>query len=221
MYDDWQMLVDADRSSLSHKSVSKFEPAKQEFVRKYLKKGDVFFDVGACEGFYTMLASSIVGDTGLVIAVEPNGANVNTIKINAKICKCENVVTVQVALGQEYGSGKLYAAEQVTQYSLIKSDRPGQYNYFKEVSITTLDDISATFGTPNFLKIDVEGSELDVLAGGLEIIKNPSLKYIAVDVHHKLGIPIQSVHDKLTENGFHIATMPGQYPREVFAIRKP
>lgn len=218
MYDDWQMLVDSCRSSLSQKSAYRFEPAKQEFIKEHLQEDHTFFDVGACEGFFTMLVASMLSGLGQVVAIEPDPSNINTIKINEKIGRHKNITLVKTALGDHFGPGKLYRAANVGQGSLIKG-LPGRYDHYQEVSVTTLDDIAATFGQPDFIKIDVEGSELDVLAGGQEVLENRTLKYIAMDVHPKLGVDVGAVHDILIESGFDLVDIP-KLPREIFAVRE-
>jgi FkbM family methyltransferase len=79
------------------------EPALTKFIKQTLREGDIFIDVGANWGYFTCLSSKIVGDTGLVIAIEPIRATflklLNTIDRN----KLFNVICFNVALSDVAG----------------------------------------------------------------------------------------------------------------------
>lgn len=62
-----------------------------------LRKGDVFIDVGAHIGKYTILVAKIVGKEGLVIAIEPNPENYETLLENIKLNNLKNVIAVNIA----------------------------------------------------------------------------------------------------------------------------
>ena len=78
-------------SLIYNKTWSKHET---KLVSKYLKKGDVFVDVGAHIGYFTLLASKIVGPVGRVYAFEPNTNNFKLLQKNVKRNKLNNVICI-------------------------------------------------------------------------------------------------------------------------------
>lgn len=63
-----------------------------EFITSKLEKGDVFVDVGANIGYYTILASKIVGDEGRVFAIEPIPQTVAVLRFNVRLNGLSNII---------------------------------------------------------------------------------------------------------------------------------
>ena len=68
-----------------------YEPAMTAVLGRYLKQGDVFVDLGANEGYFSVIASPLVGSAGRVIAIEPQSRLQNTIQENLALNGCNNV----------------------------------------------------------------------------------------------------------------------------------
>src|SRR3989344_2665787 len=85
-------------SLIYNKTWSKHET---KLVSKYLKKGDVFVDVGAHIGYFTLLASKIVGPVGRVYAFEPNTNNFKLLQKNVKRNKLNNVICINKAIADK------------------------------------------------------------------------------------------------------------------------
>src|SRR5258706_5352934 len=75
-----------------------YEPSVQEVIKSHLHSGQTFIDVGANEGFYTVIASRLVGPQGRVVAIEPQNRLIPIIKENAKLNDCQNVTIIAAAL---------------------------------------------------------------------------------------------------------------------------
>jgi len=148
-----------------------FDPKERQFLARFLKPNMVVFDVGANQGFYTILASKQVGPQGRVFAFEPAPPEYRKLRRNVWVNRCRNVVVEPRAVGVEtavtefhvcgdglggFSSRRPPAADvgwvhkELIQVPLVSLD-----GYAKENHLTSLD----------FLKIDVEGGELDVLEG--------------------------------------------------------
>lgn len=74
-------------SNLGEALVSRgeYEPETEQMFREVLRPGNSFLDVGANEGYFTALAASLVGHTGYVAAVEPQGKLCDIIDINVSL----------------------------------------------------------------------------------------------------------------------------------------
>lgn len=145
-----------------------------------LTSGDTFIDVGANYGTFSVIASRIVGDRGSVIAIEPQPRLAGFIGDSARASGIHNLQVMRSGAGAEAGSARLLVPEHDTGRGGMISGFSGRGDHAQlEVSVIRLDDllprISATSGV--FIKIDVEGSELAVLAGAEELIatRRPAL----------------------------------------------
>ena len=79
-----------------------------QLVYSTLERGDIFIDVGAHGGLYTLLASKKVGNQGRVISVEPNPENLRFLRLNIKLNRLDNVITVPLAAGEKRKKIKLF-----------------------------------------------------------------------------------------------------------------
>ena len=147
-----------DRSSVVW-ATGRVELSVQRALAGALSRGDVFFDVGANVGFYTLLAARAVGPTGRVVAFEPHPENVAALERNVLLNGFENVVVVPKAASGGAGRALLEAGNRAT----AKLGAPRGL----EVETIALDDFVTAHPDlrPAVVKIDVEGHELDVLEG--------------------------------------------------------
>jgi FkbM family methyltransferase len=134
-------------------------------IQASLQPGDVFYDVGANVGYYSLLASVLVGDEGLVLAFEPSRRNLTYLHQNLQINDIANVKVMEFAVGERSGHVRFH---EETNGRMSHQDASGEI----EVPLISLDDWIANSGTspPNILKIDVVGSEMGVLRGASRIL---------------------------------------------------
>jgi len=138
-----------------------WEPHNIALMRQYVNKGDVVLDIGANIGFFSVVLSKIVGNTGKVHAFEPILENFKLLQLNCN--KLSNTILHYYALGNETGKVTLASEQGNMGNSYITNDSYGDVNLIK------LDDLGIN---PKFIKLDVQGFEYDVLMGGLETIKS-------------------------------------------------
>ena len=145
---------------------------EMRFIRDYLlQPGDVVLECGAHHGCKTVVFSHWVGDEGKVIAFEPVPRNADIIQKNIEINNLQNVVLERKAVGSK--EGKIVMTDESNAQVL---NRKGSG---LEVNITYLDKYVHL--NPAFLKIDVEGFEIEVLKGAQNILKKkPTLM---VEIH--------------------------------------
>jgi len=147
-----------------------FNPGVLAFYKKFVHKDTLCFDVGANIGRVTDILLSL---GARVIAIEPNPECVRYLKFKYRFNK--RVTIVPQAAAAASGQKKLFLCE-VNSLSTIEPNwikacqESGRYNQFhwnKElfVEALTLDSLIEKYGRPDYLKIDAEGSELDVLKG--------------------------------------------------------
>jgi FkbM family methyltransferase len=165
---------------------SEFETAEINFVQSYLKQGMTALDLGAHHGLYTLLASKRVGSNGKVFAFEPSPRERKQLVRNVRINFCSNVHIEPYALGKEPTRENLYVVEGGEDG--CNSLRPPAVQSETgpvPVEVVTLDAIASKLSLTkvDFVKLDVEGAELDVLKGALGLLQTICRPVLLVEVY--------------------------------------
>jgi len=139
----------------------------QDAFATYLGRGDVFYDVGANVGFFTVLGARLVGEGGRVVAFEPVPSNADKVRRNADLNGFANITVVEKAVSDRSGHGELVVAAYSGGSALSTTTPPPDATSRLDVELVTLDEVvdSGAYPAPGFVKIDVEGTELEVLRG--------------------------------------------------------
>jgi len=159
-----------------------WEPEVVRVIAENVKPGMVALDIGAHSGFYTLMLSKLVGPGGKVIAFEPLPANFRTLEENMALNGITNVQLQQRAVGEHSGEGDLEVPD--PENSLVAGPMiPGDPHGSMKIPMVSLDDF--LFGqTPpvDFIKMDVEGAEGDILRGARRILET-SHPRMMVELH--------------------------------------
>jgi FkbM family methyltransferase len=145
------------------------------------KLGDVVIDVGAAFGFYTIISSMNVGSKGKIVAIEAQPDSFEMLNHNVRLNGLTNVVTLNYAVYSSMRKLKLYS-----NYSLMPERSPKSKHKFVEVEGRTLDYLLSEYvqiKQANWIKIDVEGAELEVLKGAHYILSNSKDIRILIEIH--------------------------------------
>lgn len=137
-------------------------------IRRFLAPGDVFVDVGASVGYYTVLAARIVGADGHVHAFEPGPQNQSLLLLNVRSNRLENVTLHRVAAGDRRDVG-VYDASGGNGFVGPFDGDPAALAVHELVETTTLDDALGD-GRVDVVKVDVEGAEGLVLRGARALL---------------------------------------------------
>jgi FkbM family methyltransferase len=160
------------------------------------KEGDTVVDIGAHMGRYTIPSSKSVGLSGKVVAVEAHPYNFKMLQHNLSLNKLTNVSTLNWAVYSKKARLKLYLPDEDLGYtmhhSLMTNYLTTKYSKeierrFIEVEADTLDNLLKTreINQVNWIKIDVEGAEYEVLKGARETLSTNKSISILVEVHGK------------------------------------
>jgi len=151
-----------------YKGVS--EPKTYEFLRYNLSVDDVFYDIGAHIGEYTVLASRIVGYEGEVHAFEPIPHIFNYLKNNVKECRSSKIILNQKVVSDKIGKVEFEVFSEPSISRILENT--AHNNSAKIITeSTTLNEYIKFNKFPRCIKIDVEGAELLVLRGMTELLK--------------------------------------------------
>lgn len=188
-----------------------------------LGPGDVFYDVGANVGWFSLLAARAVGPGGRVLAFEPSFANAALVQENAAVNRLDNVTVVCAALTDADGwltfldKGNLQGRLDKDDFAAQAEFRAGRNLKIQArvpVPVARLDSWLEQTGEPppGLVKIDVEGAELGVLRGMAETLRSAG-PTLVIELHRTQ----REVADFLDEAGYEHTPIehPGRATRDV------
>mgnify|MGYP000347802958 CR=1 FL=1 len=191
------------------------EWAFQEVLKKYLRSGDVFIDVGANFGLHTLYAAKLVGNQGRVFAFEPVPSNLKLLRKNIALSNVEQQVTIVPKAVSN-------ADDQYLSFYIPQEDVPvtaslhGNSEQLQMIQVANvrLDDYWRDINLPvHLIKIDVEGAEMEVLRGSEKLLKQwqPNL---LIEVHGfalpNFGSSVDTLRDFLNNLGYKENLLPGE-----------
>lgn len=213
------VLVMGAASELPRRFASQKEPWTVAWITRVLEDGDVFYDIGANVGAYALIAARH-RRSAQIVAFEPSFENHAALCRNVAHNQCESqVIALSLAVGHStgvetfnyyaLGPGKaLHTLGESVDYR-GQSFKPELCQRMLSVS---LDDAVALLRlpAPNHIKIDVDGTEMEVLRGGERLMRGADLKSILVEICEQ-RVPSADIIRFLAECGF---TLAARYDRE-------
>ena len=146
----------------------KHEPISTELFRQEIKEGMCVVDIGANIGYYALQEARLVGETGRVIAIEPVPDNFARLKRNVERNGYRNVQLHHAAIGDENGTAKIYISRESNWSSLIPR---GMHTKSADVQLWTLDTLLKDEPRVDYVRMDVEGYEVQLIKGMRGIMK--------------------------------------------------
>jgi len=176
------------------------EFADMGFLLHFMRPSDLFVDVGANLGSYTILACKVIGARGLAFESVPetHARLVANIQLNGLE---DRVHAYNVGLGDEK-SGVMFTSHQDTMNHALAVGE--ESSTALEVRIERLDSI-LEIKEPTFLKIDVEGFEAKVLAGARRALSHPELQAVILELNQsgeRYGIDDDSILRTMLDAGY-------------------
>ena len=171
-------------------------------LKKHVKKGDVVLDIGANIGYYAQILSSLVGETGHVHCFEPD-----TVNFRHLVAACNSLKNCSLnnkAVGPKTEVITIYTSKELNVDH--RTYKPAEYDQEISVDCISIDDYLQNGGLVNFIKMDIQGFEMQAIKGMLNTIKkNSDLKMISEFWPYGLrsaGSSVAEYFDFLTGLGF-------------------
>jgi FkbM family methyltransferase len=170
------------------------------FLLHFLRPGDVFFDVGANVGSYSLLALGVCG--AKTVSMEPIEPTFNILMQNIALNHLgENILAINAAAGGEEGK-LLFTSAYDTGNHVAAKDEPDAN--VVSVPVITIDSLTAG-KVPVLVKIDVEGYETEVLKGMTETLDKPDMKALIIELNGsgaRYGYDEAKLHELLLSKQF-------------------
>ena len=149
------------------------------------KEGDTVIDIGAHIGRYTITSSKQVGNTGKVLAIEADPDNFQLLKRNIALNNLKNVLPLNYAVFSARTRMKLYEQSASAKYNSLMLARAAKTKNYVEVNADTLDSILKLneVNQVNWIKIDVEGAEFEVLKGSTKTLSTDNVS-LFIEIHN-------------------------------------
>jgi FkbM family methyltransferase len=191
------------------------EPETVEWIEKNMRPGDVLYDVGANVGAYSLVAAMHCGKRADIYAFEPSFATYYQLCRNILLNQCEDVILpYMIALAEDSGvtAFNYQSLEAGSSLHSVGANRDYKGDTFspcfrQRVIGFSVDHLIAAFGfaVPNHLKVDVDGTEMEVLRGASATLRNPAVRSLLVEVCDANG-QADLVTAFLLERGFVLAS---------------
>jgi FkbM family methyltransferase len=170
-----------------------------------LKADDVFYDLGANAGFFSLIAARLVGSQGRVVAFEPDAGNYACISEQFQVNQLSNCTIVPRAVSSGNGTIRFERGKSsATGRAIFRPNSDVQGCTVETVSLDSF--IREGNPVPNVIKMDVEGAEVEVLKGARQLLSSRRPSFI-IEIHRGCA---DSVARILTEAEYAIFDMEGR-----------
>jgi FkbM family methyltransferase len=192
------LYVRADDGGVGHQWImyKQYEPFETKIIKSVLTPGMIVYNIGANIGYYTLVASDIVGSSGQVIAFEPADSNLELLHRTIGENQLTNVQVLPIAVGASDGIATLaFSATNSGDHQVVDDNRVNRTT--QSIPLRSVDSLIAErLPAPDVVIMDVQGSELHVLRGMETVLGHAKLKTIftefwlgGLNARHSDGAP--------------------------------
>jgi FkbM family methyltransferase len=148
-----------------------------DYLFKTIKPGQTVLDIGAHKGGYLYLMLQLVGTNGKIVAFEPQSLLYDYISKMKKLLNWQNVTVEHIALSDTETETTLFiptnnvSSKSAPGATILNNRERDDIGFTEKVGTDSLDHYCTTHNiNPDFLKIDVEGNELNIFKGGMNTL---------------------------------------------------
>lgn len=203
----WMLLNPTDYVQGSILVYGEWEPETVAIIREKLHPGDCFIDIGANVGYFSLLAASIVGPSGHVLAFEPNPVVRELLLTNIARSEYRNIDVHGTCCSDTPGTVSLYLNDSNNTGACSLSNRNAGTNSAVAVEAVLADSVIRTLPKPpTIIKIDVEGAEAMVLRGMTDTLAHGPTVILELDERLLRGMGSSSREVENSLFGFSLFT---------------
>ena len=170
-----------ESKQMRQRALGTYEYMEVDWWKKIIKPGMVGCDIGVNKGYYSLFFAKLVGYRGRVLSFEPDAENCVWIRKTLSANFYKNIKLYQIALYNKTGESNFFKGHFSGHHSLIIDFGLGM----SKVKTRKLDDVlkEENINKIDFMKIDVEGAEVEVLEGAQSLLKQQKPK-LMIDIHN-------------------------------------
>lgn len=187
-----------------------YEPEVIQAMRSHVVCGDTVLDIGAHAGYLTAQLSSLVGTAGRVYSFEPTPSSFRILQRNIFDNRLRNVIPLPFAVARSCGPAKLLVDPSSYENRLVED--AGDSDILPVQTVTVDEIVSANSLKVSFMKIDVEGAELDVLLGARQVL-DTFQPVVVAEVRDRCKDAVYDVMDKYHYSGKVISRIDSDHLR--------
>ncbi len=194
--------------------VGSWEKPLTRWLATRLRPGDTFVDVGAHIGYFAIVASRLVGESGNVVAIEPLRRSFEQLEQNVALNHARNIRAVNLAVLDRQSELVLWAHPRNPGATFTDPPNPG-YRREAPVEARPLTEIleAAEIARARVIKIDVEGSEAAVVEGMTPLLSSTRDDLeVLVEIHpehlERAGTSPEAIAEAFERAGFRGAALP-------------
>ncbi len=187
-----------------------YEPEMYRVLTSFLREGSVFIDLGANEGYFTVIASRLVGPSGKVFSIEPQRRLKPIFQRNLELNDVHNVTLIEEAISDQIGRAEIHISPS-TNTGATGLVLGYKYPVPREtVETTTLEEVfnQQEIDRCDLIKIDIEGFEYEAILGSSEIFGQQKMRRIVLQLHPRLmfkrGLRPDDITEFLKRSGYSV-----------------
>ncbi|MBL0742441.1 FkbM family methyltransferase [Chryseolinea lacunae] len=189
----------------------KYEPAMTDEISRMLTEGDTFVDLGANEGFFSVIASRLVGKRGHVVCIEPQQRLWEVITKNFELNNAFNCQLLPYAAAETSGTATIFlyttlntGASSLSKGFNFKISFPAIRKFFygtSTIKTTTLDEVVEQIGLTKIklIKVDIEGFEFEALKGSRKALTQKVFDNLLVEIHPEALVKMGQSPEQLSQ----------------------
>lgn len=184
--DDQFILVNTNDEYIGRNilALGQWEPHIRQTLKRLIREGDSVIDIGANIGTHTIYMSKLVGESGKVIAFEPNKINHDSLFFSLMLNRCFNTSIYRYGVGEKrdvmYIEKRWKDTKVLNNFGAISLQSEAKSEEDEHIDIRPLDEFS--FENIRLIKIDAEGME-DKVVKGMRDLLTSSKPYLIVEIH--------------------------------------
>lgn len=162
-----------------------YEPDMHQALAHFLGPTDTFIDVGANEGYFSVIGADLVGASGQVLAVEPQKRVQDTLMTNLTLNDAEHVRLIDAAISDTHGEATMHVYHDTNTGSTSLSSFASHDLPTDTVTTMSLSHLFARTDVEqaNLLKMDIEGYEYEAILGSPELFEAQRISALALESH--------------------------------------
>ncbi len=187
------------------------EPEFMSILEEYLSSDDIFFDLGCNIGYVTLYVLKKLSKKGFLYGIDPDIKNILTLKKSLELNNLQNNYSIEnIALSSNNGEIAFEFSKESNLHKINKDISPKSPSY-RKIKSYSFDTYFSDKRFPSFIKMDVEGAEIEILYGMKDFLKSSLKCKILMELHPTLYNPkkYKDAFKLLFDNGFRLEKFVG------------